>query len=35
MPCDNFSEKELLDSEETLNYDYDGIYTLKDSEKII
>lgn len=32
---DNFSEKELYEIAEALDCDYDGIFTLRDSEKRI
>ena len=32
---DNFSEKELRDIAEALDCDYDGIFTLRDSGKIV
>lgn len=32
---DNFSEKELRDIAEALDCDYDGIFTLRDSGKVV
>lgn len=35
LSCDNFSKKELRDIAEALDCDYDGIFTLRDSGKMV